>query len=58
MSNLDPFLLEVVACPRCKGPLEERSDRLVCRSCSLGFPIIDGIPVLLIDDALAEEPSS
>jgi uncharacterized protein YbaR (Trm112 family) len=57
MSPLDPFLLEVIACPACKGPLTEHPERLVCTACALGFPLIDGIPVLLLDDALPEEPA-
>jgi uncharacterized protein YbaR (Trm112 family) len=57
MSVLDPFLLEVIACPACKGALIEHPDRLVCRACSLAFPITDGIPVLLLDDAVPEEPA-
>jgi uncharacterized protein YbaR (Trm112 family) len=57
MSTLDPFLLEVIACPACKGALNQQPDRLVCASCALGFPVIDGIPVLLLDDALPEEPA-
>jgi uncharacterized protein YbaR (Trm112 family) len=57
MSTLDPFLLEVIACPVCKGPLNQQPDRLVCAACALGFPVIDGIPVLLLDDALPEEPA-
>lgn len=55
MSALDPFLLEVIACPACKGQLTEHPDRLVCPACSLAFPIVEGIPVLLLDDAVPEE---
>ena len=52
-------LLEILACPKCKGPvaLTERNDGLVCKSCRLLYEIRDDIPVMLIDEAkkLAEE---
>lgn len=52
-------LLEILACPKCKGPvtLTEKNDGLVCNSCGLLYEIRDDIPVMLIDEAkkLAEE---
>ncbi len=52
-------LLEILACPKCKGPvtLTEKKDGLVCKSCMLLYEIRDDIPVMLIDEArkLAEE---
>ena len=52
-------LLEILACPKCKGPvtLTEKNDGLVCNSCRLLYEIRDDIPVMLIDEAkkLAEE---
>lgn len=50
---LAPELLEILVCPKCKGPvvyLQER-DRLTCRSCRLAYPIRDDIPVMLEDEA-------
>ena len=46
-------LLEILACPKCKGPVEltERNDGLVCNSCRLLYEIRDDIPVMLIDEA-------
>jgi uncharacterized protein YbaR (Trm112 family) len=52
MSGLDPFLLEVIACPRCHGPLAVAAEHIDCVSCALRFPIVDGIPVLLLTDAV------
>jgi uncharacterized protein YbaR (Trm112 family) len=53
--TIDPSLLEILACPRCHAPLREdpTSSELVCTSaeCGLAYPIRDGIPVLLIDEA-------
>jgi len=47
-------LLEILACPKCKGDvqLNEKQDGLVCRSCQLMYPIKDDIPVMLIDEAV------
>ena len=46
-------LLEILACPKCKGPLEltPKQDGLICRSCGLLYEIRDDIPVMLIDEA-------
>jgi uncharacterized protein YbaR (Trm112 family) len=46
-------LLTILACPACTGDLEPDAERvaLLCRSCNLVFPVRDGIPVLLVDQA-------
>jgi uncharacterized protein YbaR (Trm112 family) len=46
-------LLEILACPKCKGPVEltEKKDGLVCKSCRLIYEIRNDIPVMLIDEA-------
>ena len=50
---MDTRLLEILACPICKGPVVHRRDMqvLVCRADRLAFPIRDGIPVMLEDEA-------
>ena len=50
---IDKELLEILACPKCKGGIElnEANDALVCKACSLAYPIKDDIPVMLIDEA-------
>jgi uncharacterized protein YbaR (Trm112 family) len=52
---IDPALLELLACPQSRHPLrlDEAAGTLVCTdtSCGLAYPIRDGIPVLLIDEA-------
>lgn len=50
---LDPQLLEILVCPRCKGDLEHRTEpeELVCPVCRLRYPVQDGIPVMLVDEA-------
>ncbi|WP_299805990.1 Trm112 family protein [uncultured Shewanella sp.] len=49
----DKKLLEIVACPVCKGKLEYNKDaqQLICRADKLAYPINDGIPVLLENKA-------
>ena len=53
MSAIDPKLLEILVCPLCKGPLVYRKDaaELVCMADRLDFPVKDGIPVMLEEDA-------
>jgi uncharacterized protein YbaR (Trm112 family) len=50
---VDPKLLEILVCPLCKGPLVYRKDagELVCKGDRLAYPVKDGIPVMLEDDA-------
>ncbi len=51
--SIDPELLEILACPACKSPVEFKAEKIVCTkpSCGLKFPVRDGIPVMLIDEA-------
>jgi len=49
--DLDPYLREVIVCPQCHGQLADGESELLCAVCALAFPVIDNIPVLLIDDA-------
>ncbi|MDB5814360.1 MAG: hypothetical protein JWN23_1477 [Rhodocyclales bacterium] len=50
---MDPKLLEILVCPVCKGPLDNRKadKELVCRPCRLAYAVRDGIPVMLADEA-------
>ena len=50
---MDSKLLEILACPLCKGPLMWRKDanELVCKGDRLAFPVKDGIPVMLEEEA-------
>lgn len=52
---MDTRLIELLVCPVCKGPLQRtpHSDHLICRADRLAFPIRDGIPVMLENEALA-----
>lgn len=50
---LSDKLLEVLACPKCKGDLEydRENNKLTCNNCRLRFRIEDDIPIMLIDEA-------
>ncbi len=50
---MDPKLLNILVCPLCKGPLVYRKTELelICKPCRLGYPIRDGIPMMLEDEA-------
>ncbi|ARO13540.1 hypothetical protein BVG79_00180 [Ketogulonicigenium robustum] len=49
----DPRMLEALVCPQTQGPLSYDKDRgeLISRAAGLAFPIRDGIPVMLVDEA-------
>jgi uncharacterized protein YbaR (Trm112 family) len=50
--SVDPELLELLACPSDDhAPLREECEALVCTYCASRFPVEDGIPVLLLDEA-------
>ncbi len=50
---MDEKLLDILVCPICKGPLLHRAQagELVCKADRLGFPVKDGIPVMLEEEA-------
>lgn len=52
-AEVDPKLLEILVCPLTKKPLVYDKDRneLISRSAGLAFPIRDGIPIMLPDEA-------
>lgn len=48
---MDPKLLELLACPACKTAVRLEGDRLACVRCGRRYPIRDGIPVMLVEEA-------
>jgi len=50
---LSEELLQILACPKCKKgvTLLEDQSALVCAACGLKYPIRDGIPIMLVDEA-------
>lgn len=53
MSQISSQLLEVLACPSCKSKVSLQGNKLICTnaSCKLKFPVRDGIPVMIIEEA-------
>jgi uncharacterized protein len=51
--NIDDWLLEILACPKCRAQrrADEAAAELVCTGCGLAYPVRDDIPVLLVDEA-------
>jgi uncharacterized protein YbaR (Trm112 family) len=56
---LDPKLLAILVCPKCRGDLRTVQDppSLECIRCQLAYPVRDGIPILLIDEAKRIDPN-
>lgn len=50
---MDSHLLEILVCPVCKGPLQHdaQNHELICKADKLAFPVRDGIPVMLENEA-------
>ncbi len=53
--TLDKQLLEILRCPACRGvfgdPAGDQADELTCTGCGAAYPIRNGVPVLLVDEA-------
>lgn len=52
-TQIDPRLLEILVCPLTKAPLDydAKAGELISRSAGLAYPVRDGIPVMLVDEA-------
>ncbi len=55
---MDTRLLDILVCPLCKGPLkhDRQQNELICNGDRLAFPIRDGMPVMLEEDARTLDP--
>lgn len=55
MTEIKKELLEILACPKCKTAVLQENDAIKCTNseCGLVYPVRDGIPVMLIDEAVA-----
>jgi len=49
--KFDANVLDQLACPACLGNLRLADRRLVCASCRRAYPIVDGIPALIVEQA-------
>ena len=50
---MDSKLLDILACPLCKGPLlhQPQNKELICKPCRLAYPVRDDIPIMLEEEA-------
>jgi uncharacterized protein len=48
---IDKELLAILACPACKGDVEQEEGKILCPQCGRKYPIKDGIPIMLVDEA-------
>ena len=48
---IDKELLNILACPACKADVRLEGERIVCVKCGRRYPIRDGIPIMLVDEA-------
>ena len=48
---IDKELVEILACPACKADVKLKDEKIICTQCGNKYPIRDGIPVMLIDEA-------
>ncbi len=57
---ISPDLLEILACPACdsRPKVSLENDRLVCSECGRRYPIRDGIPVMLVEEAENARPAA
>jgi len=58
--SLAPGLLEILACPRCKGRLvlAPAGEGLGCAKCRVAYPVTDGIPVMIFEEAVPWIPGA
>ncbi len=52
---IDDELLKILACPACKADVILKDNKIVCIKCKRRYPIRDGIPIMLIEEAEIEE---
>ncbi len=48
---LNKKLLEILACPVCKSEVKLKGDKIICYKCKKYYPVRDGIPVMLVNEA-------
>ena len=48
---IDKELLKILACPQCKKDVIFKNEKIVCTCCGRQYPVKDGIPVMLIEEA-------
>lgn len=53
--KVDEKLLEILVCPVDKEPVKQEGDFIVCSACKRKYPIREGIPVMLVDEAVIDD---
>lgn len=48
---VDKDLLDILVCPACRGSVKEEKGKIVCAGCGRKYPVENGIPVMLVDEA-------
>ena len=48
---IDKELMDILACPICKGAVELKGEKIICEKCKKAYPVRDDIPVMLIEEA-------
>ncbi len=48
---IDRELLDVLACPACKGDVQLKDNKIICLKCKRKYPIKNGIPIMLVEEA-------
>jgi len=58
LMNISEHLMDILACPQCKRPvtLAPGGDFIICSACAVKYPVRDGIPVMLVDEAVPLPP--
>jgi uncharacterized protein YbaR (Trm112 family) len=52
---IDEELLKILACPACRGDVKQEGSKVVCLQCRRSYPVKNGIPIMLADEAEQEE---
>jgi hypothetical protein len=52
---IDDELLKILACPLCKADVILKDEKIVCTKCHRRYPIKDGIPIMLVEEAETDE---
>ena len=52
---MDKDLLKILACPKCKSKVILKDERIVCTNCQRRYPIKNGMPIMLIEEAVTDE---
>lgn len=47
--SLDPKLRSILVCPKCRGDLEDIDEGLLCRHDALLFPVVDSVPMMILE---------